>query len=263
MRTTAWWVGGRSSSRSTRRGARRRRGPAPRRRRAWASVALGALVVVAEGLAVGGHGHQPPSAPAWSTDRVDDAPRLVGLAEGEGLGQVAVVDDEVDARGRVGPGGTSGRGGRCHGRRWARRASPARSSPPVVALERPDGAELARRQDREPDALLGQHREHALADRRLRQPHALGRAAEAVAEVGEAPPHLGAQVAVVAEREDRVAVGLGDGPPGPAVGLDDAARRRRGGAPRATTAASGPTLNDRRSRTFTTCPSTSTSVIGR
>ena len=69
------------------------------------------------------------------------------------------------------------------------------------------------------------------------QPHALGAAAEAVGEVEDPPPHVRADVALVAEREDGVAVGLGDGAAGHAVGVDDAARTRRGGAPRATTAA--------------------------
>ena len=42
-----------------------------------------------------------------------------------------------------------------------------------------------------------------------------------MAEVGQAPPHLGANVALGCERQDRVEEGLGDGPAAGAVGRDD------------------------------------------
>jgi hypothetical protein len=58
-------------------------------------------------------------------------------------------------------------------------------------------------------ALGGQRLERRGVDRALGQPHALGRAAEAVAEVGQPPAHLGAAIARRAQRHDQVAVGLG------------------------------------------------------
>ena len=92
----------------------------------------------------------------------------------------------------------------------------------VPALLGAVGDDLPGGEDGEAHALLGQHRQHPLVDGGLRQPHALGFAPEPVAEVGQAPAHLGAQVAVVAQRQDRVLVGLGDAPVSRPVGLDDA-----------------------------------------
>ena len=85
------------------------------------------------------------------------------------------------------------------------------------------GVDLAGGEDREADALLGEHAQHEVVHGRLREPHALGAAAEAVGEVEDPPSHVRADVALVAEREDGVAVGLGDGAAGHAVGIDDAA----------------------------------------
>ena len=65
-----------------------------------------------------------------------------------------------------------------------------------------------RREDREDDAGLGQRLERGRVDGRLRQPHALGLAPEAVHEVAHAPAHLRAPVARVRERQDHVVVGL-------------------------------------------------------
>ena len=70
---------------------------------------------------------------------------------------------------------------------------------------------LAGRQDGEPHALLGEHRERVLVHGRLGQPHPGGLAPEPVTEVGQPPSHLGDLVAAARERQDRVAVGLRDG----------------------------------------------------
>ena len=116
------------------------------------------------------------------------------------MGERAVVDDEVD--GAIGV---------------------VRVAPAVqAAARRLVGVDLAGGQDREADALLGEDAEHEVVHRGLGQPHALGARPKRVREVGDAPAHLGADVALVAEREDRVAVGLGDGAAGAAVGVEDA-----------------------------------------
>ena len=122
---------------------------------------------------------------------------------------------------------------------------PSLTSTQSAAVEGADGEGLARRQDRRPHALLDQHGEHAVVDRGLRQPHRRRRPAEAGVEVGEAPADLGADVALVGERQDQVVVRLGDGAAGGAVALDHAGRHVGVVARRARTAASGPTLNDR------------------
>ena len=126
--------------------------------------------------------------------------RLDRRLEGQGVGEGGVVDDEVDrAVGVVG-------------------VAPAVEA----AARRLGGVDLARGEDREPDALLGEHAEHEVVDRRLGEPHALGAPAEAVREVEDPPPHVGADVALVAEREDGVAVGLRDRAAGRAIGVHDA-----------------------------------------
>ena len=58
-------------------------------------VVLGALVVVAEGLAVGGGGHQP-AVGAGVLDRGAHDVLAGGSGEGERVGERAVVDDQVD-----------------------------------------------------------------------------------------------------------------------------------------------------------------------
>ena len=193
-------------------------------------AALGEVVVVAERLAVGGDGDEAalPVVRALALGPLDDAVEhhLAGeAAEGHVVGDVAVVDHQVDAEVRAG--------------RVAPPVDPAgveagavdrRLPLGLVALvrQRPDGRHLARRQDREPHALLGQHLQHPVVDRGLGEPHALGLAAEAVTEVGLAPTHLRAEVTVVAERQDGVPVGLGYGPTLALVGGQDALVGLRG-----------------------------------
>ena len=50
-----------------------------------------------------------------------------------------------------------------------------------------------------------------------------GRRPKRWVEVEDPPPHVGADVALVAQREDGVPVGLGDRPAGQAVGVQDPA----------------------------------------
>ncbi len=74
-----------------------------------------------------------------------------------------------------------------------------------------DAGALVGREDGELDALGRQQIEHAAVDGGLRQPHALGAAAEAVLEIGDAPADLGESVAPAGQRHDDVVVNLGDG----------------------------------------------------
>lgn len=222
-------MGGSSSRRSTIRGGGDPGGGGERDER-LGDVALGARVVVAEGLAVGGRRDEPVTALEHLVDGGDDlGPRRSG--EGERVGEAPVVDDEVHGARRVAGVPPAQRTAGVEGLRVAL-AVPIGAEALVGAVavrlprllgrvERARAGDLAGGEDREADALLGEDGEHGAAHGRLRQPHALGVAAEAVAEVGDAPPDLGAQVPLVAQREDGVPVGLGDGPTGPAVGVED------------------------------------------
>ena len=181
--------GGRpAAARARRRPARRRPAPAPppRRRRRGG------------GRRSRRRWRRPPA--RRSRGRRRGCWRLDGASKARAWARRAVVDDEVD--GAVGVVGVA----------------------PAVeaAARRLVGVDLAGGEDREADALLGEHAQHEVVHRRLRQPHALGAPAEAVGEVEDPPAHVGADVALVAEREDGVAVGLGDGAAGRAVGVDDA-----------------------------------------
>ena len=175
---------------------------------------VGPLVVVAERLAVEGDGHEAAPPAGGGRGPVDQ--RLAGdRLEGQGVGQPAVVHDEVDPKillpgmdEAVGDPGVDGmvavdRRPLPVGHGGQRAAGPPGQGP--------DGRHLAGGQDREPHALLGQDGQHRPVDRRLRQPHARGGAPEAVAEVGQAPADLGADVALVGQRQDHVVEGLGDG----------------------------------------------------
>ncbi len=82
---------------------------------------------------------------------------------------------------------------------------------------------LARSQDREADAFLGEHREHLVVHGGLGEPHPLCRAAEPEHEVGESPTHLRRDVAPRRERQDQVAVPLRDRAAAVAPGSDDRA----------------------------------------
>jgi hypothetical protein len=174
---------------------------------------------VAERLAVARHRHQV--AARAPQDAVDDhlgqeAPERHLVGDGP------VVDHQVDRQigiVRVAP---AQRAGQVH------RGVGAGHGVPLGRPRRSHGGDLVGRQDGEADALLGQRGQDPIVDRGLGQPQALGRPAEAVAEVGQAPADLRAQVPVVAQREDGVAVRLGDGPARGPVGLDDAGVGVRG-----------------------------------
>src|SRR5262245_15707102 len=75
----------------------------------------------------------------------------------------------------------------------------------------PDARRLTRREDGPAQALVDEDAERAIVARGLGQPHRLGGATEAVAEFDETPAHLGAQIAIVAERQDGVVVALRHG----------------------------------------------------
>ena len=130
--------------------------------------------------------------------------------EGDRMGDRAVVEEERE-RPAGGPGPPVG----------ATRVDP----PPPTSCHSPSGsaphpARLLGRQDGEGHAVVGEDLERLLVHRGLRQPHPFRLAPEAVAEVGEAPPHLGDLVAPGGEGQDQVVVRLGDGVPVTAPGRD-------------------------------------------
>ena len=133
------------------------------------------------------------------------------VAEGEIVGDRAVVEKERDrpARGQAAEVGLL-------------RIDPFPAHVPPLAADRPDPGGLAGGQDREQDALGGHDVERLEVDRRLREPHPLGPAAEAVFEVADAPEDLGPLVAARGERHDEVVIGLGHGRP---VAAEAGARR--------------------------------------
>ena len=179
--------------------------------------ALGEVVVVAEGLPVGGDGGD-----TVGRDRRGQAlDQTLGghgaQAEGEVVRRGAVVEDEVDRARPVG--GVDPAVGAMHVDGAGADVVPLGV---VLGLEGADCGRLVGRQDGEAHALFGEHAQHVVVHRGLGEPDALGVAAEAVAEVGEAPAHLRARVALVGEGEDQVVVGLGDRAAAEPVALDHA-----------------------------------------
>ncbi len=85
-----------------------------------------------------------------------------------------------------------------------------RSVVPVRIPDPPPPRSLVRLQDREPQPLGRQRLQRRHVDRRLRQPHRLRFASEAMLEVAHAPAHLRALVALVRQRQDDVVVRLRD-----------------------------------------------------
>jgi len=167
---------------------------------------LAEAVVVAVGLAVAGDG-QDGRRPRL-LERVPQARREAGAvgekrAEGDLARQRLVAEDHV------------------HDGVWRKHAAVeaprverlGRDRPPGLrpGAERPDAARLVRGEHGEADAGLGERGQAGPIDRHLRQPHALGRTAEAVLEVAPAPDHLGAHVSRRREGQDRVPPGLRPG----------------------------------------------------
>jgi hypothetical protein len=135
-------------------------------------------------------------------------------AERDVVGEVVVVHDDVDP--------TSFELGMEPAIRVGRVHVGARPRVPPVVAERARAGDLRRRQQREGDALLHQDAQDCVVDCGLGQPHAFGGPPEAVGEVGQSPAHLGADIALVRERQDRVVVRDGDGGAGGAVRVDHA-----------------------------------------
>ena len=82
--------------------------------------------------------------------------------------------------------------------------------PPAAAAGEPPGPlGLARRQDREPDPMLGQNLQRGQIDRRLGQPHPFRIPLEPHLEVFDAPDHLRVLVVGVRQGHDHVVVRLG------------------------------------------------------
>ena len=94
------------------------------------------------------------------------------------------------------------------GRSAIRRTAAANLAPLRPLFERPPARRLVWLEDGEAQPLGGQDLQRFDVDRRLRQPHPGRLAAEAMAEVGDPPAHLGPLVARRGERQDRVVVGL-------------------------------------------------------
>ncbi len=161
--------------------------------------AVGELVMMSEGLAVGGDAHRRA---VFGSD--DDAPDqlLAGQAgepEGEVVRNGAVVEDDGD------------------------RPSTAVRMHPSIRLAPVDrAARLPRRKDREPDALLDEDPQHIVVDCSLRKPHTARRTAEAVLEIGQPPADLRPDITLVGERQDHVVVGLRDGATPDSVGFEHA-----------------------------------------
>jgi hypothetical protein len=160
--------------------------------------------VVTIGLAVGGAVHELVFA-AVRREAVEQAARELLAAveqplEGDRARDGAVVEEErqreaVRAAPEIG----------------MARVHAAVDVAPFVATDWPHAPRLRRRQDGELDSRFRQYLERLRVHRRLRQPHAFRVAAEACAEVVDAPAHLRDFVAPARERHDHVVVDLRDG----------------------------------------------------
>ena len=183
---------------------------------------VGPLVVVAEGLAVEGDGHQAAPAAGGGRHPVDQ--RLAGdRLEGQGVGQAAVVHDEVDARGPSRSGARTGRRPGC--RPGGRRRSAVQARFGTAASDRLARPASGRMAATWPGARIVKPTPSSARTARtdgftaVSGSHMPGRLPpEPVPEVGQAPADLGADVALVGQRQDHVVAGLGDRPAGAASG---------------------------------------------
>jgi hypothetical protein len=123
--------------------------------------------------------------------------------EGDGARERAVVEEDGEGAAASVAVSVQVGDGRVH--------APARDVRPLRRAEGAHARGLGGREDDVAQALLGERVERGAVAGRLGQPERLGLAAEAAAEVGHAPAHLRAAVALVAEGEDGVVVALRDG----------------------------------------------------
>jgi len=194
--------------------------PGPERAQSHGQHLVGALLVVAEGLAVEGDGEDLVVAACGVEPRLEPTEELLGacqaIVEGETPRDGTVVEEDDDLAplaqmDLVGAG----------------RIEPGMGGVAPVAVRRAHAQRLIRREDGVPDACLGERAQGVHVHGRLRKPEAFGIAPEPVLEVGNAPADLGAQVARRAERKNGMAVGLGERVPVPPplhavrIGLED------------------------------------------
>jgi hypothetical protein len=92
-----------------------------------------------------------------------------------------------------------------------RRIDPGAAHVPPATADRPHTPRLARSQDGEADPLPGEDLKALQVRRRLREPHPLWLAPEALLEIADPPDHLGLLVAPVGQGEDHVVIDLGEG----------------------------------------------------
>ena len=219
-RTRASWVGGRSveevdEARDV------DAAPGGTEREGVGDVLLGAGVVVAERLAVGGGRHHPLVA-ARAASRMS---ALVGRAKARAWASAPSYTTRSTVRSGVlrvappvGPARVEGAGastGPARGR-TGRQASPSAPSGRTASIW--PGARIV---NRIPSSASTSSTASLTAVSGSHIP--AGAATEPVHEVHDPPAHLGAQVVLVAQREDGVAVGLRDGPPRRGVGGEDRA----------------------------------------
>jgi hypothetical protein len=163
-------------------------------------------VVVAIGLTVGGHVDEAIAGASVVARGAQQAvgERLTAVqepAEGDLPGHGVLVEEQGDLQ--PPPRTAEIRSGRIQHARGRLRPFAARSGA--------HPGRLVRGQDGEFDPALGQRRQGPQVHRSLRQPQALGRAAEAPPEVGDTPAHLGHQVPGGCQGKDGVVVGLSHG----------------------------------------------------
>ena len=158
--------------------------------------------MMAVGLAIGGDVHElrPAAVLGESADQAAGKTFAVGKQafESDGAGDGAIVEKQIDAatRRKIADVGTRG------------------IDLAALHVLELDGADaplllgLRGGEDGELDSVGGEHFKGLDVDGGLGQPHAFGRAIEAVFEVADAPDHLSLLVAAIGQRHDHVVVDL-------------------------------------------------------
>lgn len=119
--------------------------------------------------------------------------------EGNGLGDRSMVKEGGNGSPRKQPDGVG-----------RRRIDPFPGYiPPLCVPQISDSAGLPRCQNGEADSIRGEDRKGLQINSRLGQPHALGRPAEPVGEVSDAPYDLGVLVSCRRQRQDQMVICLG------------------------------------------------------